>query len=149
MTDAQLLGPNDPPAFTLLNEGGSAQLLLTCDHASRAIPASLANLGLDEAALARHIAWDIGAAEVTRLLAEGLGAPAILAGYSRLAMDLNRRPQGEGSIAPVSDGTAVPGNQGLSPEDAAARQAAIFDPYHSAIGRRIDRGLAGGRPPVA
>ena len=64
-----LLGPDDPPPFELVNPGGSASLLLVCDHASHAVPAALHGLGLDESTLRRHIGWDIGAAEVTRRLA--------------------------------------------------------------------------------
>jgi hypothetical protein len=63
-----LLAPDEPPAFEIINDGGSARLLLVCDHASRRIPRRLDNLGLDELALRRHIACDIGAADVTRRL---------------------------------------------------------------------------------
>src|SRR6185437_9969722 len=65
-----LLGPDDPAPFELVGAGRPAPLLLICDHASRAVPARLDRLGLDDAVLMRHIGWDIGAAEVTRRLAE-------------------------------------------------------------------------------
>ena len=75
---AALVGPNDPPAFELFNPEGAAPMLFVCDHAGRAIPAALGRLGLDETALARHIAWDIGVAELTRALARRFDAPAAL-----------------------------------------------------------------------
>ena len=49
--------------------------LIICDHASNAIPPGYGALGLPRRALDRHIAYDIGAADVTRALAAQLGAP--------------------------------------------------------------------------
>ena len=37
----QLLGPDDPPPFSVHNENGKAPLLLLCDHASKVVPKSL------------------------------------------------------------------------------------------------------------
>src|SRR3546814_20038981 len=62
-------------------------------------------LGLDEAALARHIAWDIGIAEVTRHLARRLDAPAVLSRFSRLIVDPNRQLDNPTLIPEISDGT--------------------------------------------
>lgn len=143
-----LLGADDPAPVQEVNQGGTAPVLLTCDHASRAIPRALDELGLDESALARHIAWDIGAAEVTRRLARSLDAPAILAGFSRLVIDLNRQPGSESSAPEVSDGVAIPGNRDLDPAALARRQQSIFEPYHAAVTRRLDAMLAAGRAPV-
>ncbi len=47
-------------------------MLLLCDHASNAIPPELEALGLPPAQLERHIAYDIGAAEMTRAMARAL-----------------------------------------------------------------------------
>jgi len=123
-------------------------VLLTCDHASNAVPRALGGLGLGEAALSDHIGWDIGAAAVTRPLARVLDAPAILSGYSRLVVDCHRDPGDPTSIPAVSDGVSIPGNRDLSPEARAARIAACFAPYHAAIAARLDGVLAGGRVPA-
>jgi predicted N-formylglutamate amidohydrolase len=127
------LDPGDPAPFEHIRRDGTANVLLTCDHASNVVPRALGRLGLPSEELARHIGWDIGAAAVTRLLAASLDAPAILAGYSRLVIDCNRDPDDASSIPEESDGTAVPGNRGLSDEERALRRAAIFAPYHVAI----------------
>lgn len=129
-----LLGPGDPPPFEHLNPEGTAPLLLVCDHASRTIPRRLGTLGLREEHLERHIAWDIGAAALTRRLSELLNAPAVLCNYSRLVIDCNRQPGDPTSIPPVSDETPVPGNQHLSEVEQEVRTDAIFWPYHRAIG---------------
>lgn len=134
-----LLGPDDPPAVEVLNAGGRMPLVLICDHAGRAIPRSLGSLGVSAPDLGRHIAYDIGAAAVTRLLAEHLDAPAVLAVYSRLVIDCNRAPGHPQSIIEVSDGTAIPGNKDLSDADAEARIDSIFWPYHRAVSTTITR----------
>ncbi len=145
---APLLGPSDPPPFELLNPEGAAPILFVCDHAGRAIPASLDRLGLDETALARHIAWDIGIAELTRELALRLGAPAVLSTYSRLVIDCNRRLDDPTSIPAVSDRVPVPANQGLTPAARSTRAEACFFPYHRAIDRLLDGLARRGRAPV-
>ena len=65
-----------PEPVEILNPGSTSPLVLICDHASNHIPAVYGRLGLDAAELERHIAYDIGAADVTRALASRLGAPA-------------------------------------------------------------------------
>lgn len=130
-----LLGPGDGPAFSLLNEHSNAPLVLVCDHASNAIPKSLNQLGLGDESLVQHVALDIGAAAVTRKVAEILGLCAVFCGYSRLVIDCNRYLADPSSFNEISDTTVVPGNLGLSEQDKAARIAEIRDPYHAAIER--------------
>lgn len=130
-----LIGPDDPPPFEIFNEDGTAPILLVCDHASWAIPRSMGQLGLEPRAFDLHIAYDLGAAELTRLLASRLNAPAVLAGYSRLLIDCNRQPGDPQSIPEVSDGVMIPGNQNLNEAEQAARAEAFHWPYHHAIDR--------------
>jgi predicted N-formylglutamate amidohydrolase len=132
-----LLGPADPPPFALIHPGGRAPLLVVCDHASRAFPRALGRLGLPEEATWRHIAWDIGAAELARALCAKLDAPGVLAGYSRLVIDCNRRLEDPSCFVSVSDGQPVPGNEGLGEAERLRRAAAIHEPYHKAIARRL------------
>ena len=96
------------------NPGGRAPVLLLCDHAGRRIPAWLGgSRRCPSGSSTRHIAFDIGAADVTRRLAGLLDAPAVLCHVSRLVIDPNRLPGDPGSIPAISDGTLVPGNQEL------------------------------------
>lgn len=132
-----LLARDDPPIYATYNESGAARALLCCDHAGRAVPAALRGLGLAPAMMDRHIAYDIGAAEVTRHLADMLDAPAVLGSYSRLVIDLNRHPDDPTSIAEVSDGVAVPGNAGLGAEARQQRRQTFFEPYHREIEARL------------
>jgi predicted N-formylglutamate amidohydrolase len=139
-----LLRAGDPPPVTLHRHGARSPALVVCDHASPEVPSALGRLGVAEADLARHIAWDIGAGRLALALARRLGVDAVLAGYSRLVIDCNRDPARPGSIVEASDGTVVPGNVGLPAAAREARIAAIFEPYHAAIAGELDvrRGLA-------
>jgi predicted N-formylglutamate amidohydrolase len=143
-----LLSAGDPAAFEIFNATGRAPILLICDHASNAVPGRLRRLGLDEEQMALHVAWDIGAAEVTRRLAVLLDAQAVLAGYSRLVIDCNRSLDDPTSVAGESDGIVVPGNFGLSPAARAARAEACFHPYHVAISGQLAGFAAAGIVPA-
>jgi len=135
---ATLLRPGDPEPVEMLGVGARSPIFLTCEHAGRAFPAALGTLGLGAADLERHIAWDIGAGEVTRRLSAVLNATAVLQRYSRLIADCNRSPEAPDFFATVSETTVVPGNRDLPPGEAQARQREIFDPYHQTISRLLD-----------
>ncbi|MDJ0948995.1 MAG: N-formylglutamate amidohydrolase [Alphaproteobacteria bacterium] len=128
-----MLGPGDPAPFQVVNAGSDVPLMFVCDHADRAIPAGLDNLGLDETVLCRHIAWDIGAADVARRLANRFQATLVHSRYSRLVIDPNRNLDDPTSIPVISDGVIVPGNRDLSADQAELRASACFQPYHEAI----------------
>jgi predicted N-formylglutamate amidohydrolase len=113
-------------------------LFLTADHAGRAIPAALGDLGVSEAELSRHIAWDIGIGGVTECLCDHLDATAVLQTYSRLVVDCNRDPSWPSAMPEISEYTPIPGNFGLTGEAKAARVAAIFTPYHDRIRALLD-----------
>jgi predicted N-formylglutamate amidohydrolase len=141
----RLLVPGDPPPFSVHNEEGEAPLLLLCDHASKAVPRALGDLGLTDEELSRHIGWDIGGLETAIELSKALDAPLVASGYSRLVIDCNRWPGGEGSTPAISDGTPVPANRDLTEEQIEARANACFWPYHREVDRHLDRMTAGGR----
>ncbi|HLY44302.1 MAG TPA: N-formylglutamate amidohydrolase [Stellaceae bacterium] len=129
----RLLGEDDPPPVRVLRPAAGSAFLLAADHAGRAIPRRLGNLGLPEGELQRHIAWDIGIAGVTERLSQALDATSVLQAYSRLVIDCNRRPEWGSSIPVVSETTTIPGNKGLGEEEREARRREIFLPYHGAI----------------
>ncbi len=143
-----LLGADDPPAYELHHPTGRRPWLLVCDHASRAIPASLHRLGLPIEATWRHIAYDIGAAELARALARWLDAPAVLAGYSRLVVDCNRRLEDATAFTLHGDGHRIAGNENLDNAERVRRAAACYEPYHAAIATRLDAIEARGEVPV-
>lgn len=133
-----LLDATEPPAFEIVNAGGTSSAVLVCDHASNRIPRCMNDLGLNTQQLNDHISWDPGAADVTRALSELLDAPLLLSGYSRLVIDCNRPLQSPESIAAQSDGVIIPGNHNLSQENREQRIATFFQPYHQAIDQLLD-----------
>ena len=132
----------------MLRSDGRADFVLTADHAGRAIPRALSDLGLPESERLRHIALDIGIAAVTERLAAALDAVAVMQRYSRLVIDCNRELSVEASIPPLSEATTIPGNIGLAAEQREARRREIFAPYYAAIARLLDARRAAGRRTV-
>ena len=133
-----LLTADDPSPVRVLREAGTSDLFLTADHAGRVIPRALGDLGVSDAEMQRHIAWDIGIASVTEQLSEMLDATAVLQTYSRLVIDCNRHPSWPSAMPEISEHTFIPGNADLSAEAKAARVSAIFTPYHDRIGALLD-----------
>ena len=99
--------------FDVINPDSARPLILTCEHASAAIPSGYDNLGLSPMWLDTHIARDKGCRELTETLAQKLGCTAFLAGYSRLFVDYNRRETEASLIVDESDKVIIPGNQNL------------------------------------
>lgn len=144
----KLLHPDDPPAFGVENEAGASPILFASDHAGRTIPKRLGDLGLDETERTRHIAYDIGVYGVTTDLARALDATYVFQPYSRLVIDCNRKPGSPQSIMRHSDGTTIPANIDLSPDETRAREDEILRPYHAQIDRIVAARRAAGRPTV-
>jgi predicted N-formylglutamate amidohydrolase len=134
-----MIGLEDPPPYTIVNEKGKAGVLLVGDHASKTIPELLGNLGLDNAALGQHIAYDIGTKKLIHHLSQHLDAPALLAGYSRLVIDLNRSLGDDSCMPEVSDNTTIPGNLNMSNEDRNQRIHSFYTPYRSAVDSMLHR----------
>lgn len=122
--------------------------LFVCDHASNAIPERYGTLGLGRDALETHIASDIGAAWVTLELAEAYRAPAVLARWSRLLIDLNRGADDPTLIMKLSDRRIIPGNRDVGAMETAERIAQFHAPYHAEIAQEIVAARANGHVPI-
>lgn len=125
-----------------------AGVLLLCDHASNRLPPNYGTLGLAPADLERHIAYDIGAADMTRRLAAQLEAPALLTCFSRLLIDVNRGADDPTLVMRLSDGRIIPGNATIDADEIAARRQLYWQPYRDAIGQTIDAMSARGPVPA-
>lgn len=134
-----LIGPNEDPPFRVLNEQGRAKLLLVGDHVSNLIPKALDQLGLEGPVLEQHVAYDIGSHKLITHLSQHLDAPAVLAGYSRLVVDLNRSLEDASAIPALSDNIPIPGNQALSRGERAMRVHSFYTPYRVAIDCMLHR----------
>jgi predicted N-formylglutamate amidohydrolase len=141
-----LLAADEPAPVAVHNENGPSPFLIVADHAGNFMPRALGRLGLPESECEAHIAWDIGIAAVSRLVADALDATLVQQNYSRLIIDCNRAPGSETSISEISELISVPGNIGLSEGQKAARVREIFRPYHDRIETELDRRRRAGRP---
>ncbi len=147
-TMAPLLGANDPAPFDILNEGGKAKCILICEHSGGAVPESLSHLGLSSQDFDKHFALDIGVRHLTSQLSGLLDAPAILANFSRLVIDLNRRVDHPTAFVTNAEGRPIPGNMGMTPEDRLCRTAEIYIPFHKKIESMISGFIAQDIVPV-
>jgi predicted N-formylglutamate amidohydrolase len=128
----------------VINRAGRGPIVLLCEHASRDIPSAYAGLGLGSNDLARHIAWDIGALGLSVHLSSMLDAPLAHATYSRLLLDLNRTPEAHDSIVVESEGTKVPGNIAMDPEQRELRRQRIYEPFHAEVDALLDHRVSTG-----
>ena len=120
-------------SFTILNPNGRFPVVLTCEHASYALPPEYGTLGIPADELQRHIGWDIGARAVTQEITQHVDSTAILSQYSRLLIDCNRALSDDDLIIPESDGTRVPANMHLTEAERQQRITQFYQPYHAAI----------------
>jgi predicted N-formylglutamate amidohydrolase len=139
-----LLEGEEAPALLVNDGGGRTPYVLVCEHASNRLPKSLGTLGLPASELQRHIAWDIGAEKVARLLSRLIDAPLVLQRYTRLAFDCNRPPDSVDAMPAISETTHVPGNRNLSSDEKLARTREIYRPFHATIADLLDRRAAEG-----
>jgi predicted N-formylglutamate amidohydrolase len=126
-------------------ETATGRIVVVCEHASNTIPARWDDLGLTQAQRQAHIAWDPGALNVARGLAERLDGVLVHAPVSRLVYDCNRAPDMAGAMPARSEVHDIPGNATISAEERLARTSAVYLPWvqglQSVILRRIALGL--------
>ena len=127
--------------FEIVNEAANSRWLITCDHAANTVPAFVGggDLGIAAEDMNRHIAYDIGAAGVSRALAQHLGCSAILSNFSRLVIDPNRGEDDPTLLMKLYDGTIIPANRRAGPEALQERLNRCHRPYHSALARLAAR----------
>ncbi len=137
------------PAFQILEGNYDSGIVLLADHAMSDVPDEYDALGLDPSVFARHVAYDIGIADLTRRLSEQLGCPAVMSTFSRLLIDPNRGEDDPTLIMKISDGAIIPANHPLSREDRARRIDLFHRPYHNACDGVIGKATAAaGGPPL-
>ena len=152
--------------FRTIGEDRPSRWLITCDHATNRVPdwvgvgGSGGDLGIAPEDMARHIAYDVGAAGLAEHLAAAMDAPAILSDFSRLVIDPNRGEDDPTLLMRLYDGTVIPANRAADAAERERRLNLLHRPYHAALerlaGTRPDRGICAihsftpqlrGRPP--
>ena len=129
--------------YDTIGGGRASRWLITCDHATNHVPDWIGggDLGIAPEDMARHIAYDLGAAALTRKLAQRMDAPAILSNFSRLVIDPNRGEDDPTLLMRIYDGTVIPANKSLDQAGRNQRLDRLYRPYHRACAE-----LAAARP---
>ncbi|WP_126974833.1 N-formylglutamate amidohydrolase [Frigidibacter oleivorans] len=149
-------------AYSIIGQTRPGRWLVTCDHASNAVPDSVGggDLGIAPADMARHIAYDVGAAGLAEGLGQRLDSPVLRSNFSRLVIDPNRGEDDPTLLMKLYDGTVIPANRLADAAETERRLAAFHRPYHAAYAqlaaRRTDTAICAvhsftprlrGRPP--
>lgn len=115
----------------------NAPAFLTCEHASQDLPEGYAWPEGDRRLIDTHWAVDLGARDLTLELAEAIDAPAVLARYSRLLIDLNRPEVSDTLFRATADGEPVHLNHDLSDDERALRLSRYHTPFHDTVDREL------------
>ena len=133
MRPLSLLTSQDPNPVEIIPASTPSPVLLVCDHAGDRIPLKLQEHSLPPEDMARHIAVDINAELVARVIAAEMNSTLVIQRYSRLVVDVNR-PESSSELMPkISDETLIPFNQNVSASERKARLDQIYFPYHNRI----------------
>ncbi len=129
------------PSFEIRGADSDGRWLITCDHATNRVPdwVNGGDLGLAPEDMQRHIAYDVGAAGVTRHLAQLLDSPAILSDFSRLVIDPNRGEDDPTLLMKLYDGTIIPANRYADEAERERRLDALYRPFHDAYAALVRR----------
>lgn len=118
------------------------RLVVTCEHASNAVPKKLSpGLGVGGSVLRTHVAWDKGARELASILAHRLGAIQFMGRQTRLVVDLNRNRGSRQLIPKTSFGVAIPGNKRLTRKAREERIEKFWQPYRDAVEGAVKRAI--------
>jgi predicted N-formylglutamate amidohydrolase len=128
-------------SFEIEGADRPARWLITCDHASNRVPQAVngGSLGLPQADMERHIAYDVGAKGLAQGLGRALNAPVIMSRFSRLVIDPNRGEDDPTLLMKLYDGTVIPGNRHADAAERERRLNAFYRPYHSALAQLAAR----------
>lgn len=122
----------DADAVEWIAPTGDAVVGLTCEHASERVPSPFVWPDADQRLVGTHWAIDLGAADLTRELAKDLGAPAVLARFSRLLVDVNRPLESDTLFRTVADDVDIEFNKTISPDER-VRRLSYYRAYHQAV----------------
>ncbi len=138
----------DAHPVLLENADGVSDVILIAEHAGRQLPQFTGSLGLDDESMSSHIAWDLGVAELSRLLSRLLDAPLIMQRYSRLVCDCNRAFEAADVIVTESDNVIIAGNINLDAENRQKRYEEIYWPFEDAIEKFVMKRKSAGVNPI-
>ncbi len=114
-------------------------IVFICDHASNYIPRKYRKLGISDSDLESHIAYDIGAKNLTINLAKKLKQSYFLSNFSRLLIDPNRKETDRELITEKSFGVEIPKNVDISLLEREHRINFFYNFYHKNLGNFVKK----------
>ncbi len=114
-------------------------IVFICDHASNYIPRKYKKLGISDSNLESHIAFDIGAKNLTINLAKKLKQSYFLSNFSRLLIDPNRKEMDRELITGRSFGVEIPKNLNISVQEREHRINFFYNYYHKNLGNFVKK----------
>lgn len=118
----------------------STAFLISCEHASSAVPPAFSGLFPNPDVLLSHRGWDPGALETARTWAERLKTPLFASSVTRLICDCNRSPDNPSVWSSVT--------RSLSPAEKKAILAEWHTPHRSAVSGQAAGLLRHGTPVI-
>lgn len=113
------------------------RIVVSCEHASNAIPAILRRrIRIEPEILKGHRGWDIGALALAKTVAPALNAKLVAATFSRLVVDANRNERHPRVFSEYS--------RGLDEADRNALLEAYHRPYRASVEREVRNAMASG-----
>lgn len=140
-SERRATGAGHEDAYVLLAPRSLTPVVLTCEHATGRLPATVTPDPRERRVLRTHWGWDPGAWQITRELARRLKTSAVGGKWSRLWIDLNRRVDDPTLIRRDADGVDLSWNSGLTVSLREERVLTYHAPYHEVIDRLIIRRL--------
>jgi predicted N-formylglutamate amidohydrolase len=122
-------------AFSVFEGADDSGIVLLCEHGGRAVPAPWQDLGIPRLFFETHFGCDLGAAQLTREVGAKLGATAIVANYSRLFLDYNRKRSDPDCWRIEMGGIPIPGNLALTEEEIELRETIARTPLEKTVAR--------------
>jgi len=128
---------NEEASFFITGSEQKGPWLVTCDHARNHVPHTVngGSLGLPPEEMGRHIAYDVGAEDLSLALGRRLRAPVLCSNFSRLVIDPNRGEDDPTLLMKFYDGTIIPANRHADATEVERRLEVYHRPYHHAYDR--------------
>ncbi len=117
---------------------GNSGVVLLCEHGGCQIPDPWEKLGLPDAFLDTHYAYDIGSRSLTTEVARRIDAVAVIANYSRIFLDYNRKSHDPCCMRLDMGGVPVPGNLKIPDEERELRERIARHPVEVAVSELLE-----------
>lgn len=124
------------PIEIVMGDTGTAPFLICVEHASNVLPPGWAWPKADEWIIDTHWAYDPGAADLARKVAEREDAVAVLGNFSRLFADPNRPLDSSTLFRDNAEGKKVLFNDALGEGEKQRRLDLCYHPYHQTLSRQ-------------